>query len=76
MITEEVAKARDQKVAKIPTPPHSTPKAKKKAIFGNWSNSKLICTKKGKGTQKKKGQKKRNYKEITYYLKIITLDEN
>jgi hypothetical protein len=55
--------------------PHSIPLSKKKkAIFGNWSNSKLICTKKGKG--KNKIPKKRNYKEITYYLKIITLDEN
>jgi hypothetical protein len=33
MITEEVAKARDQKVAKIPTPLHSTPKANKKGNF-------------------------------------------
>jgi hypothetical protein len=58
--------------------PHSTPlpKQTKKAIFGNWSNSKLICTKKGKGTKEKKKEKKGNYKEITYYLKIITLDEN
>jgi hypothetical protein len=50
-----------EKKKPYPTP---LPKGeKKKAIFGNWSNSKLICAKKGQKT-KKKGEKREITKKL------------
>jgi hypothetical protein len=69
LITEEVAKARDQKWQKIPPYPTPLPKKENRQFLAIGVTPNYFA-------QKRKKKKEGNYKEITYYPKNNPRNEN